>query len=100
MIDLHDRATKLLKAKEAAERAEARLIENKEQFIKDINSMLASDSGQNFAKAWLRHMGIYDNNDDKDGVGLFEARGARRFYLTYVRPYLTIDVKQKIEGQL
>jgi hypothetical protein len=45
-------------------------------------------------------MGIYDNNDDKDGVGLFEARGAKRFYLTYVRPYLTIDVKQKIEGQL
>ena len=75
-------------------------IKNLEEFAKHVNSMFATDSGTLFAKYWLREMGLFTHEPKLDGAALVEDRGAKRFYLQYVRPYLTPEIKQQIEGQL
>ena len=85
-----------LKRKEALQLSQEALKE----LGKACNSMFATDSGLYFAKCWLQEMGLFGYDESKDGMSLVESKGAKRFYLRYVRPQLTPQVKQLIEGQL
>lgn len=89
-----------MKRQKAAQSQKDLIIENQKEFQKHINSLFATDSGMLFAKYWLKDMGLFGYDDSKDGMGLVENKGAKRFYLKYVRPNLSESVKHKIEGQL
>lgn len=85
---------------ERREKQKELAIENIEEFKKAVNSVFSGDAGLFFAKYWLKEMGLFDYDDNKDGVSLVENKGAKRFYLRYVRPNLSNEIRNKLEGQL
>lgn len=97
---MKDTVARMTKIAEQEKARKAKIVDNIEQFKTQINLMFSTEAGKLFALVWLRSMGIFSDEEGKDGVGLFESRGAKRFYLTYIRPNLTITVRQQIEGQL
>lgn len=88
------------KVLERREKQKELAIESIEEFKKSVNSLFAGDAGLFFGRYWLKEMGLFDYDEQRDGISLVENKGAKRFYLRYVRPNLSKEVRNQLEGQL
>lgn len=90
---------KLVQERREREDAEARAIENEQEWRDAANKLFASPYGKLFIKYLLRQCGLFRVDTTRDMTKMLEDRGAKNVYLRLIRPYLTAELLMELETQ-
>lgn len=62
-----------------------------------VKALAASVDGQLFLKSMVQHSGMFSSPNYKDTLRMVDVRLKSAFYLDWVRPFLTPDIRSTIE---
>lgn len=68
-----------------------------ETWKQTVLTLAASTNGQLFLKSMVQHSGMFSSPNYKDTLKMVDVRLKSAFYLDWVRPYLTPDLRSTIE---
>ena len=98
-IDPKSVVEKLVRERQAKERADAKVIENMEEWKRAVTSMCSTGEGKLFIKYLLRHVKLFKIDDSRDMTKMLEDRGGKNVYLGLIRPYLPQELLAELENQ-
>lgn len=93
----NDTVSKLLRQRELENEQKSIIIENQEEYKKALNGMASTPNGDLVLKTLIKAMRVFDPVTAQNNVALIECNAQKNLYLTYIRPYLTPELKQEIE---
>lgn len=77
---------------------DTKFIENQEEYSRVLNGFFASDNGAVVAKVILRYLKVFTVDKGLNPAKKYEESIKRDVYLELIRPYLTPEVRAKIEN--
>lgn len=81
----------------AGDQKEEVIIERIEEWKDCLNRLVKIPDAQHFFRHLIKHAEIFKTPDTRNTVKMVENAGKKAFYLDYVRPYLTDELRKAIE---
>ena len=74
------------------------IIERQEEYKKALNSMAASEHGELVIKTLIKACGVFTADQGNDAASLIRQGERRNIYLQCIRPFLTPELRNKVEN--
>lgn len=92
-----DKAEQLFEGLKARKERQNFQIKEIEEWKETVNALAASPIGQKFLRNMLEESGDRGPPNLKDGNSIIVGKIKSAFYLTWVRPFLSPDVRRELE---
>lgn len=88
---------KIINDRMDADKRDAIIAEEVEEYTKALNGMANSPNGKLFMRKLVRYCGVFAFDQKIDPAKLVADEARRKVYLELVRPYLTNETRMELE---